>query len=125
MTLGGWHRFGRVDAITPDPVSGLGRRLSGDFGIYGLIDQTIFQEADDPNDGASVFLRASASPGDRNLVDLYLDGGVAYRGLFPGRSDDTLGLAVGFTRISRAARRLDTIAAVQGDTPTPAAAARP
>jgi porin len=119
VTLGGWHRFGRVDAVTPDPVTGLGRRLSGDSGLYGVIDQTIFQEPDDPNDGASVFLRASASPGDRNLVDFYLDGGIAYRGLFPGRSDDTLGLAVGVTRISRAARRLDTIAAVQGDTPTP------
>ena len=119
VTLGGWHRFGRVDAITPDPVSGLARRVSGDSGLYGLIDQTIYQEPDDPNDGASVFLRASASPGDRNLVDVYVDTGIAYRGLFPGRSDDTLGLALGFTHISRAARRLDTIAAVQGDTPTP------
>lgn len=119
VTLGGWHRFGRVDALTPDPASGLSRRVSGDSGLYGLIDQTIYQEPDDPNDGASVFLRASASPGDRNLVDLYLDAGIAYRGLFPGRSDDTLGLAVGVTRISRAARRLDTIAAVLGDAPTP------
>jgi porin len=84
-----------------------------------VIDQTIYQEPDDSNDGASVFLRASASPGDRNLVDLYLDGGIAYRGLFPGRSDDTLGLAAGFTRISAAARRLDAIAALQSATPSP------
>jgi len=119
VTLGGWHRFGRVEALTPDPASGLSRRVSGDSGLYGLIDQTVYQEPDDPNDGASVFLRASASPGDRNLVDLYLDAGIAYRGLFPGRSDDTLGLAVGLTRISRAARRLDMIAAVLGDAPTP------
>ncbi|XYD12159.1 carbohydrate porin (plasmid) [Methylobacterium sp. NMS12] len=119
VTLGGWHRFGRVDALTPDPVSGLDRRVSGNSGIYGLIDQTIYQEPDDPNDGASVFLRASASPGDRNLVDLYIDGGIAYRGLIPGRSDDTLGLAVGITRISPAARRLDAIAALQSTTPAP------
>jgi porin len=119
VTLGGWHRFGRVDALTPDPVSGLGRRVSGDSGVYGLIDQTIYREPDDPNDGASVFLRASASPGDRNLVDFYLDGGIAYRGLLPGRSDDTLGFAAGFTHISRAARRLDTIAAAQSSSPYP------
>lgn len=119
VTLGGWHRFGRVDALTPDPVSGLGRRASGDFGIYGLIDQTIYREPDDPNDGASVFLRASASPGDRNLVDLYLDGGIAYRGLLPGRSDDTVGIAAGVTHISRAARRLDTIVAALGSLPSP------
>ncbi|WP_050735901.1 carbohydrate porin [Methylobacterium sp. ARG-1] len=119
VTFGGWHRFGRVDASMPDPVSGLGRRVTGDSGIYGLIDQTIYQEPNDPNDGASVFLRASASPGDRNLVDLYLDGGVAYRGLFPGRSDDTLGFGVGIAHISPAARRLDAIAAFQSSTPTP------
>ena len=119
LTLGGWHRFGRVDALTPDPASGLNRRVSGDSGVYGLIDQTIYREPGDPNDGASVFLRASASPGDRNLVDLYLDGGIAYRGLLPGRSDDTLGFAAGFTHISPAARRLDMIAAAQGLGPHP------
>jgi porin len=119
VTLGGWYRFGRVDALTPEPAGGLARRVSGDFGLYGLIDQTVYREPDDPNDGASVFLRASASPGDRNVVDLYLDGGVAYRGLLPGRSDDTLGFAAGFTHISPAARRLDTIAAAQGVSPSP------
>ena len=119
VTVGGWHRFGRVDALTPDPASGLGRRLSGDSGIYGVIDQTVYQEPDDPNDGASVFLRASASPGDRNLVDLYLDTGIAYRGLFPGRSDDTLGLAVGISHIAPAARRLDAIAALGSAAPSP------
>ncbi|MGU3667224.1 carbohydrate porin [Methylobacterium sp. A49B] len=119
VTLGGWHRFGRVDALTPDPLTGLGRRVSGDYGLYGVIDQTIYQEPDDPNDGASVFLRASASPGDRNLVNLYLDAGIAYRGLFPGRSDDTLGFGVGITHISPAARRLDAIAALQSSSPSP------
>lgn len=119
VTFGSWHRFGRVDALMPYPVSGPVRRVSGDSGIYGVIDQTIYQEPNDPNDGASVFLRASASPGDRNLVDFYLDGGIAYRGLFPGRSDDTLGFGVGVTHISPVARRLDAIAALQSATPAP------
>lgn len=117
VTLGGWHRFGRVDALTPDPATGLGRRVAGDFGVYGLIDQTIYQEPDDPNDGASVFLRASASPGDRNLVDLYVDGGIAYRGLIPDRSDDTLGFGLGVAHIAPAARRRDAIAALEGPIP--------
>ncbi|GJD31101.1 hypothetical protein PMNALOAF_2354 [Methylobacterium adhaesivum] len=119
VTFGGWHRFGRVDALMPYPLSGLVPRVSGDSGTYGVIDQTIYQEPNDPNDGASVFLRASASPGDRNLVDFYLDGGIAYRGLFPGRSDDTLGFGVGVTHISPVARRLDAIAALQSATPAP------
>jgi len=128
VTLGGWYHFGRFDALArdaggrvlADPASsGTGRRLRGDSGVYGLIDQTVYREPDDPNDGASVFLRASGSPGDRNLLDLYVDGGIAYRGLLPGRSDDTVGLAVGYARIARAAHRLDVAAAALGDGPRP------
>ncbi|WP_407526427.1 carbohydrate porin [Methylobacterium oryzisoli] len=128
VTLGGWYHFGRFDALArnaegrslADPAStGIGRRLRGDNGIYGLIDQTVYREPDDPNDGASIFVRASGSPGDRNLIDLYVDAGIAYRGLFPGRSDDTVGVAVGVAQVSRAARRLDAEAAALGDLPRP------
>jgi porin len=128
VTLGGWYQFGRFNALNRDTEgrsladpesSGVGRRLSGDSGIYGVIDQTVYREPDDPNDGASVFLRASGSPGDRNLIDFYLDAGIAYRGLFRGRSDDTMGLAVGYARISDAVRRLDAEAAILGGVPGP------
>ncbi|WP_246696902.1 carbohydrate porin [Methylobacterium planeticum] len=128
VTLGGWYRFGRFNALgqdangrsLADPASsGVGRRLRGDSGVYGLIDQTIYREPNDPNDGASVFLRASGSPGDRNLIDFYLDGGIAYRGLLPGRSDDTMGLAVGYAHIARGAHRLDVEAVVLGEGPRP------
>ncbi len=128
VTLGGWYQFGRFNAFDrdaegrslADPAStGVGRRRRGDGGIYGLIDQTIYREPNDPNDGASVFLRAAGSPGDRNLIDFYMDTGIAYRGLFPGRSDDTMGLAVGHARISNAARRLDVETAAFGGVPGP------
>ncbi|GJD93614.1 carbohydrate porin [Methylobacterium iners] len=66
------------------------------------------REPGDSNDGASVFLRLSGSPTDRNLLDFYLDAGIAYKGLLPGRSDDTVGIAYALSRISRAARGFDT-----------------
>lgn len=126
VTLGGWHHFGRFNALgqdvdgrsLADPAStGVGRRLRGNSGLYGVIDQTIYREPNDPNDGASVFLRVSGSPGDRNLIDLYVDTGIAYRGLFPGRSDDTMGLAVGYAHIAPAARRLDVATAALSEVP--------
>ncbi|WP_298961880.1 carbohydrate porin [uncultured Methylobacterium sp.] len=128
VTLGGWYQFGRFNALSRDAEgrslvdptsSGVGRRLRGNNGVYGLIDQTVYREPNDPNDGASVFLRVAGSPGDRNLIDLYLDAGIAYRGLFQGRSDDTMGLAVGYAQISGAAHRLDVEAAALGDEPRP------
>lgn len=117
VTLGGWYHFGRFDSFRydtagrslADPAStGIARRFRGDSGIYGIIDQTIYREPADPNDGASVFVRMSGSPSDRNLVDFYLDAGIAYKGLLPGRSDDTVGIAYALSRVSRSARGFDT-----------------
>lgn len=116
VTLGGWHHFGRFDSLRFDDAggrladsstTGIARRFRGDSGLYGIIDQTIYREPDDPNDGASVFVRLSGSPADRNIVDVYLDAGIAYKGLFRGRSDDTVGVAFALSRISRSARGFD------------------
>lgn len=46
-----------------------------------------------------------AAPGDRNLVDCYLDSGPDYKGPF-GRPNDTIGLAYGYARISNAAKTI-------------------
>lgn len=117
VTLGGWHHFGRFDSLRFDgnrvPLAspnstGIARRFRGDSGLYGIIDQTIYREPDDPNDGASVFVRVAGGPSDRNLIDLYVDAGIAYKGLVPGRSDDTVGIAFALSRVSRTARAFDT-----------------
>lgn len=117
VTLGGWHHFGRFESLrfdgnrvplaSPDS-TGIARRFRGDSGLYGIIDQTIYREPDDPNDGASVFVRVAGGPSDRNLIDLYVDAGIAYKGLVPGRSDDTVGIAFALSRVSRTARAFDT-----------------
>ncbi len=126
VTLGGWHHFGRFDDLRVDaagrplaaPGSGPARAYRGNGGLYAMIDQTLYREPDDPNDGASAFVRVAASPGERNLVDLYLDAGLGYKGLLPGRSDDTVGVAFALSRISRRARGFDTDALLAG-TPGP------
>ena len=116
VTLGGWHHFGRFDSLRIDTAgrpladpstTGVAKRFRGDDGLYAMIDQTVYREPDDPNQGASAFVRALGSPGDRNLIDLYLDVGVGYRGLLPGRSNDTAGVAVSYARISPSARGFD------------------
>ncbi|MGX7704478.1 carbohydrate porin [Methylobacterium sp. Gmos1] len=116
-TLGGWQHFGgfdspRLDSVSgrllADPeASGIARRYRGDRGVYGIIDQTLYREPDTEDEGASAFLRLSKVPGDRNLIDLYVDGGIAYKGLLPGRPNDTTALGVIYSRISPAARAFD------------------
>lgn len=128
-TLGGWQHFGgfdspRLDSVSgrllADPeASGIARRFRGDRGVYGIIDQTLYREPDTEDEGASAFLRISKVPGDRNLIDLYLDGGIAYKGLLPGRPNDTTALGVIYSRISPSARAFDrdTILFGQGTGP--------
>lgn len=116
ITLGGWYHFGRFDSLRVDAAgrslaapssNGIARSFRGNSGIYGIIDQTIYREPDDPNDGASFFVRVSGSPTDRNVIDFYVDAGIAYKGLLPGRSDDTVGIAFALDRFSQSARNFD------------------
>ena len=116
VTLGGWHHFGRFDSLRfddsgrslADPsTTGVARRFRGNDGLYAMIDQTVCREPGKDDEGASAFVRAVTSPGDRNLVDFYLDAGIGYRGLLPGQSNDTAGVAVSYARISPSARGFD------------------
>ena len=116
VTVGGWHHFGRFgslrtdDAGRPlaDPAStGLPRKFRSNDGLYAMIDQTVNREPGKNDEGASMFVRAMISPGDRNLIDLYLDAGIGYRGLLPNRSNDTVGLAVSYAWVSPSARGFD------------------
>ena len=61
----------------------------------------------DKSRSVSGFLRVGAAPDDRNVVSLYVDGGLGFAGLIPGRDKDTLTLGASYARISNNARSLD------------------
>ncbi len=52
------------------------------------------------------FGRLGVGQGDRSLTDFYLEAGLNYRALIPGRDQDLLGLGFTFTSLSNDARRL-------------------
>ena len=79
----------------------------GDWGLYGIVDTMLYREPGSDDQGLSVFARVAGSPAAQNLVSFYADGGVAYKGLLPGRDNDTAGLAVAYAPISDRARDLD------------------
>jgi porin len=85
-------------------VSGPPLEHSGNYAVYGIWDQTLWQVGARELD---VFLRGSAAPGDRNLIDLYADGGISFKGALPSRPDDTVGLGLAFGRISPQAAAYD------------------
>jgi porin len=92
---------GPINASDPIP-----RRLRHNYSIYAVADQLVYRPPGAKDGGAGVFLRAMGAPGDRNLVNVFVSGGVTYKGGF-GRDNDTVGLGVSWARISDTVRAGD------------------
>lgn len=117
IKLGAWAHFGRFNDLRfdtdgrslADPeANGDPKRLRGDHGVYAVVDQQIWRPVKgEPNKGVGVFVRLTASPADRNLVDAYIDGGIVFAGLVPWRPDDVLSFGAAYAHISNMARALD------------------
>lgn len=115
VKLGGWRHFGLftdqrwgVDSLSlAEPNSiGIARRINGNYGFYGILDQTIGAGIG-PGRGAGFFLRVGAAPDDRNVVSLSADAGVSFVGFMDNRPEDLFGVGLGYTKISNSARMLD------------------
>jgi porin len=122
IKLGAWGHFGRLDErsfdtgglSSADPASsGQPAPQRGNLGVYAVIDQQIWRPpTGEANKGVGVFARASASPADRSLIDLYFDGGIVFAGLIPGRPEDVVSFGAAYARFSDRARQLDADAAM-------------
>jgi porin len=85
-----------------------------DYAVYGVLDQTLWTSAENSSDTSGggkqtlgLFLRGVAAPADRNLIDLYADGGLTFKGPIASRPDDTIGLGVAYGHISSYAAAYD------------------
>jgi porin len=116
LKIGGWHHFGMFSdqrftadgRSVADPAgSGLGRMLRADDGIYSVIEQKIYAVPKSKDRGVGVFMRTSASPSDRNLIDFYTDAGIDFIGFFDQRQNDKFGVALGYAHVSKRAQALD------------------
>ncbi len=117
VNIGAWHHFGRfadqrysTDLLAlADPASnGIAQPRRGNRGIYGVLDQRLYSmPGSTDGDGIGAFIRVSLSPTDRNAVNAYVDGGLNFTGLIPGRPNDSFGIAASYVRISNRARAFD------------------
>jgi porin len=82
---------------------------SRNFGGYLAAEQTVARK--DEHQALSLFARVGASPPDRSLFELVVDGGLTLSAPLPGRFDDEFGVGVAYARLSRdiaKTERLDT-----------------
>jgi porin len=106
---GAWAHFGKFGDLRLDAFgysladvnsSGLGIQHRGNRGFYVSADQQIYRPGEEAGKGVFVWSRFGIAPKDRNPVDLYVDGGVNFVGMVPGRPDDQFGFMGAFARIS-------------------------
>ena len=116
LKIGFWRHFGsfqdqRLDdagrSLASASSSGMPATLRGDYGIYGAFEQKLYRVGGDDDRGIGVFARATYSPPDRNLVDVYADAGVEFIGLTDGRPKDKFGIAAAYAHVSPRVRALD------------------
>ena len=118
--LGGWYHSGRFgdpqrgsDGLPlADPFSnGRAAARRGNWSIYAVADQFVWREKGTRDQGVGVFARIMGGPGDRTLLNFYVDAGVTYKGVVPGRVNDTLALGVAHARFSDRVSKADRDAA--------------
>ncbi len=112
--LGAWYDSGNFSdqlydntgqSLASPTSTGQPQRHSGNYAIYGIMDQLVWREPGSKTGGVGVFLQVMGSPGGYNLSNLFIEGGLNWIGPFAGRENDTLGLGASYMGISPAARR--------------------
>ncbi|HTZ69354.1 MAG TPA: carbohydrate porin [Acetobacteraceae bacterium] len=109
VKIGAWYN---TDLFADQRLDASGRSLadpsssghpllrSRDWSIYALVNQQVWQ-------GGGVFLRVMGAPGDRNLIDYNVDGGLNLQGILASRPNDTLALGFVWGHVGTAASKLD------------------
>jgi porin len=115
IKFGGWYDFGKFGDQRFDVNGGLQGvtglaplEHDGTYGLYGIIDQTVYRLPGEDGKGISVFARVIGSPSDRNQIDAYFDTGVVFTGMLRRRPNDVFGIGVAYTGISNDASDFDS-----------------
>ena len=98
VKLGIWNNTGDFDDVSDLNGSGTSKKRSGNMGGYVLIDKQLYKEKDDQ--GLGGFIQFGANDKRVNEVNMYIGGGINYKGLFPQRDDDEIGIAIAHARIN-------------------------
>lgn len=112
--MGGWYHTATYEhqqmdenglCLAHPASSGHALTLDGNMGGYVIVEQQLWAE-EDRAQGPGLFVRLGGAPPDRNPLELYLEAGLVWIGMIPGRDEDSFGVAVVHAEMSRDAREL-------------------
>lgn len=114
------QEFDNTGLSLANPLStGIPQMRHGNFSIYALADQTVWQPDPKSPQALGVFVRAMGAPPNMNLVTLSADTGLNLKAPLPGRDADSFGVGYGIAKISSRAAQLDQDMAFFTGTPYP------
>ena len=91
----------------------------GNFSIYAVADQTVWQSQSNPGRNVNLFGRIMGAPGAQNLISFSFNGGVTMTAPLPGRDNDQAGIDIGVAKVSGQAAGLDRDTGFFTGTPYP------
>ena len=106
------QRFDSTGLSLANPASsGIPRFHWHNFSVYGVMDQIIWRPGGNDQRAVDFFIRPMVAPGNQNLVDFSINGGVTLKAPLQGRANDTAGIGFGIANISQPASALSRDAA--------------
>ena len=97
--VGMFHHSGEFNSLI-NPTD----KQKGSSGIYLIADQLVFTESAENNQGLGTMFQVGYSPTNSSINDFYMAYGLNYKGLFPKRESDVMGLAVAHASINNSLR---------------------
>jgi porin len=79
--------------------SGVPALRAHDFSLYAVADQTVWVAPTRAAQTVNLFARLMGAPGDRNLIEVSLNGGVTLTAPLPGRDGDSAGIDIGLGKV--------------------------
>lgn len=124
FVIGGFYATNRFDNIYQERLAALGvgtslqavGKESGNYGIYALWEQKIYEAVPGSPNGLYVFTRGLVLPKDRNIDTVSAETGAVYKGVFRRQKDlrDSIGIGFAYNSISNNLRRADDVARQEG-----------
>lgn len=112
FAVGGFAYSGRAPGVERRVGEATATHHVAEHGLYALADALVFKERASSREGLWLFARLGSASPAIDAFPLFMGGGVVYQGLFPGRGDDELGLAVAVARAGAPYRRARTAASM-------------
>jgi porin len=100
--------------------NGVAAKHHGNYSVYAVGDHMLWRDDNEPNRTLSAFARVMMTPfTDRNLVESSMNAGLVMHCPFAYRTDDTVGIGMGYTHVSNRVAGLERDTTYYTGTATP------